>query len=87
MTLVVELKITNLSDWAIIQPLLKRLKIHFVQKPLQRENEQFQSIDDTKTDTAKLKTLQQPSPATVWSAYDSPKAAETLLQLLENSNQ
>ena len=32
MDLIVELKITNLSDWAIIQPLLKRLKIAFVQK-------------------------------------------------------
>ena len=32
MDLIIELKITNLSDWAIIQPLLKRLKISFVQK-------------------------------------------------------
>ncbi len=32
MDLIIELKITNLSDWAIIQPLLKRLKITFVQK-------------------------------------------------------
>ncbi len=32
MNLVVELNIKNAGDWAIIQPLLKRLKIHFVQK-------------------------------------------------------
>jgi hypothetical protein len=32
--MVIELKITNLSDWAIIQPLLQRLKIAFVQKDI-----------------------------------------------------
>jgi hypothetical protein len=32
MSLVVELKINNLSDWAIIERLLKRLKVNFVQK-------------------------------------------------------
>lgn len=32
MDVVVELKITNPSDWAIIERLLKRLKISFVQK-------------------------------------------------------
>ena len=32
MDLIIELKIKNLSDWAIIQPLLKRLKISFIQK-------------------------------------------------------
>jgi hypothetical protein len=32
MDLVVELKINNLSDWAIIERLLKRLKVNFVQK-------------------------------------------------------
>ena len=85
MALIVELKITNLSDWAIIQPLLRRLKIHFVQKPLHPENEQSQPTQSETTETDALRTLQQPFPATVWSAYDSPKAAETLLQLLENS--
>ena len=34
--LIVELKITNLNDWAIIQPLLQRLKITFVQKETQQ---------------------------------------------------
>lgn len=87
MALIIELKITNLSDWAIIQPLLQRLKIHFVQKPLHRENEQIQSTHDNPTEADALKALQLSSPATVWSAYDSPKAAETLLQLLDNSNQ
>jgi hypothetical protein len=32
MDLVVELKINNLSDWAIIERLLKHLKVDFVQK-------------------------------------------------------
>jgi hypothetical protein len=32
--MVIELKITNLNDWAIIQPLLNRLKIAFVQKDI-----------------------------------------------------
>ena len=32
MSLIVVLKITNLSDWAVIQPFLMMLKISFVQK-------------------------------------------------------
>lgn len=32
MDLVVELKINNLSDWTIIERLLKRLKVKFVQR-------------------------------------------------------
>jgi hypothetical protein len=35
MDLVVELKINNLSDWAIIERLLKRLKVNFVQKAVE----------------------------------------------------
>jgi hypothetical protein len=34
--MIIELKITNLNDWAIIQPLLKRLKISFVQKDMEQ---------------------------------------------------
>ena len=41
MDLIVELKITNLSDWAIIQPLLKRLKINFVQNLRKDENKNY----------------------------------------------
>jgi hypothetical protein len=40
--MIIELKITNLSDWAIIQPLLNRLKIAFVQK----EEEQVFSMEE-----------------------------------------
>ena len=32
MDLIIELKIKNPSDWAMLQPLLKRLKIRFTQK-------------------------------------------------------
>lgn len=87
MDLIIELRISNINDWAIIQPLLKRLKIHFVQKTIQKENDQSQSISDAQKDVDVLQALQQHAPAIVWSAYDSPKAAETLLQLLDNSNQ
>ncbi len=86
MDLIIELRISNINDWAIIQPLLKRLKIHFVQKTFQKQNDQSQSIPDVQKDVAVLQALQQHPPAIVWSAYDSPKAAETLLQLLDNSN-
>lgn len=87
MDLIVELKITNLSDWAIIQPLLKRLKIHFVQKNMLKESEQSSSIIETQSTADALMALKQQSPAEVWSPFDSHKAAESLLQLLNNSNQ
>ena len=32
MDLIIELKIKNPSDWAMLQPLLKRLRIRFIQK-------------------------------------------------------
>ena len=86
MDLIVELKITNLSDWAIIQPLLKRLKINFVQKTIQKESDQNLPFVQTQTaGNALLASLQQ-TPAEVWSPYDSHKAAESLLQLLNNAN-
>jgi hypothetical protein len=88
MDLIIELKITNISDWAIIKPLLQRLKIHFVQKTIQKEIEQSPSFVQTQTETnALLTSLQQQSPAEVWSPYDSHKAAKSLLQMLNNSNQ
>ena len=87
MDLVIELKITNISDWAIIRPLLQRLKIHFVQKTVQKESEQSLPFVQTQTETHLLNSLQELSPAEVWSPYDSHKAAESLLQLLNNSNQ
>lgn len=37
MDLVIELKIKNLNDWTIIQPLLKRLRISFVQKSIESQ--------------------------------------------------
>ncbi len=86
MDLIIELKITNVSDWAIIQPLLQRLKIHFVQKTALRENAKIQPLIDAQTEVDTLLTLQEHSPAIVWSAYDSPKAADSLLQLLNDSN-
>lgn len=86
MDLIVELKITNLSDWAIIQPLLKRLKINFVQKTIQKESEQKLPFGQTQPEENALLTSLQQTPAEVWSPYDSHKAAESLLQLLNNAN-
>lgn len=83
MDLIIELKITNLGDWAIIQPLLKRLKISFVQKSLQKEIEpitQKQIADD-----ADVHLIQGESKAIVWSPYDSYDAADVLLQALKNN--
>ena len=54
MDLIIELKIKNLSDWAIIQPLLKRLKISFVQKPIQKEVEQNQMASEPQGASGKL---------------------------------
>lgn len=85
MDLIIELKITNISDWAIIKPLLQRLKIHFVQKTTVKESNQNLSFIQTETEANALMPLQQ-SPAEVWSPYDSHKAAESLLQMLNNSN-
>ena len=87
MDLIIELRISNVQDWAIIQPLLKRLKIHFVQRTIHKENDQSLPVSESQKDVDALQDLQQHTPATVWSAYDSPKAAHTLLQLLDDSNQ
>jgi hypothetical protein len=44
--IIVELKITNPKDWAIIQPLLKRLKISFTQKETPSVNGQKGARDE-----------------------------------------
>jgi hypothetical protein len=72
MDLIVELKITNISDWAAIQPLLHRLKIPFVQRTSLREVAQIPDAIDA--DAAALLALQRESPAFVWSPYGSDDA-------------
>jgi hypothetical protein len=83
MDLIVELKITNIGDWAIIRPLLQRLKIPFVQKIGQKKIEETQLVDDAGAQT--LLALQSESPAFVWSPYDSDEAETALLQLLKTN--
>ena len=86
MDLIIELKITNLSDWAIIQPLLKRLKISFVQKPIQKEIEQNQMASELAVLYSESSTLfQQESETPIWSPYDSYDAAEILLNAMKNN--
>lgn len=83
MDLIIELKITNIADWAIIQPLLKRLKISFVQKIPQKEILVTPSVNEENRDL--LLALQRESSAFFLSPYDSDEAAETLLKLLKNN--
>jgi hypothetical protein len=83
MDLIIELKITNVSDWAIIQPLLKRLKIPFVQKTLPKETLLTAQKQVTTTTDAHL--MQGESQAVVWSPYDAYDAADVLLQALKNN--
>jgi hypothetical protein len=71
MSLIIELKISNLNDWIIIQPLLKRLKIPFVQKQVE------QGVDFP------LEIIED---ETIWSPYDSFDAAATLLQAIESNS-
>ena len=86
MSLIVELKITNLSDWAIIQPLLKRLKISFVQKPIQKEVKQNQMASEPPVLYSESSTVfQQESQTPIWSPYDSYDAAEILLNAMKNN--
>jgi hypothetical protein len=84
MDLIIELKIANVSDWAIIQPLLKRLKIPFVQKSFQKEIEQNPKIQNENLPDFSS-SLQGESKAIAWSPYDSYDAAEVLLQALKNN--
>ena len=83
MDLIIELKITNIADWAIIQPLLKRLKISFVQKIPQKEIPITPSVNEGDRDL--LLALQRESPAFVWSPYGSDEAETALLELLKNN--
>ncbi len=84
MDLIIELKITNLGDWAIIQPLLKRLKIPFVQKPLQKEIEQL-IVQKQVANDIDAQLIQGESKAIVWSPYDAYVAADVLLKALKNN--
>jgi hypothetical protein len=84
MDLIIELKIANVSDWAIIKPLLKRLKIPFVQKSFQKEIEQNPKIQNENLPDFSP-SLQGESKAIAWSPYDSYDAAEVLLQALKNN--
>jgi hypothetical protein len=83
MDLIVELKITNLSDWTAIQPLLQRLKIPFVQKVVPKEVEQTAAASDAGAEA--LLALQRESPAFVWSPYDAFEAEKSLSLLIENN--
>ena len=83
MDLIVELKITNISDWIAIQPLLQRLKIPFVQRTVPKEVEQTAVASDAGVEA--LLALQRESSAFFLSPYDSEEAAETLLKLLKSN--
>jgi hypothetical protein len=84
--MIVELKITNPSDWAIIQPLLKRLKIAFVEKEESLNNMAQKPDAVYYTKEQKLETLiQSEETAYVWSPYDSFGAAEILLDALKKN--
>jgi hypothetical protein len=65
MNLVIELNINNLSDWAIIKPLLERLKIKFVQK---NEQKQAPALPETEN-TALLNDLYSMLDAGVDASY------------------
>ena len=91
--LIIELKITNLSDWAIIQPLLRRLKITFIQK----ETQQIFIAEPITAYTQKERVtefVEQPpisqsdtlvENAYIWSPYDAYDAAEVLLEAMKNN--
>lgn len=58
MDLIIELKITNISDWAIIKPLLQRLKIPFIQK----ETEQVSTLGESSIVYGKKETISELNP-------------------------
>lgn len=58
MDLIIELKITNINDWAIIRPLLQRLKIHFVQK----DTEQTSILGESTILYGKKETMSELTP-------------------------
>ena len=90
--LIVELKITNLSDWAIIQPLLQRLKITFVQKetpqtfiaePIVAYTQKEHVTEFVEQPISQLDTLVENT--YIWSPYDAYDAAEVLLKAMKNN--
>lgn len=81
----IELKINNPQDWAIIRPLLQRLKIAFVEK----KEEQTANVEEPNTlytnkDKKLEMLLQSAEVAYVWSPYDAYEAADMLTEMLEN---
>lgn len=91
--MIIELKITNLNDWAIIQPLLKRLKISFIQKEVEQffvaEEPAVLYNDKETTPLFTERPATQPDllmeNAVVWSPFDAYDAAEVLLQAMKNN--
>ena len=87
--MIIELKITNLNDWNIIQPLLKRLKISFTQKDLEQTPivEESTALYKKKEPTPSINNKQnlELDNAVVWSPYDAYDAAEVLLQAMKNN--
>lgn len=83
----IELTINNLNDWTIIQLLLKRLKISFVQKETER-------VSVVQEPAAVLYNKQEAKPTlseiivenpVVWSPYDAYDAANILLEAIKNN--
>jgi hypothetical protein len=86
MDLVIELKISNPTDWAMLQHLLHRLKIPFVQKvPTALPDS---SISTIATQLPPFFKGEQPTIMDVWSPFDAYDAADILLQAMKtNPNQ
>jgi hypothetical protein len=57
MDLVIELKIKNPSDWAMLQPLLERLKIRFTKKNVEPQTSIQESLEQPISVLEKLNTL------------------------------
>ena len=57
MDLIIELKIKNPSDWAMLQPLLKRLKIRFIQKNEVSQQSVKERVENPKSVLDKLNAL------------------------------
>lgn len=57
MDLVIELKIKNPSDWAMLQPLLERLKIRFTKKNIEPQTSIKESLEQPISVLDKLNTL------------------------------
>jgi hypothetical protein len=83
MDLVIELKISNPTDWAMLQHLLQRLKIPFVQKAPAALPEI--AVPARSPLFAPLSKGDQPSILDVWSPFDAYDAADVLLQAMKNN--